>query len=252
MPPTLALVLCSGFVIYLLRLERKRAPGVSGAVWIPTIWMMSCASKPLANWFSSGQAAEASGGVEAGSPLDRNLLTVLIIAGIFILLRRKLDWQSFQKNNKWLIAIYLFALISIIWSDFPLISARRYIRFSGTLLMALVVLSERDPFDAFEGVLRRIAFVLIPFSLLLIKYFPTIGVMYGRWSGELMWVGVADQKNSAGIIFFVSAFYLFWRLLREWRIPTTICQDAGREPPCRRATIARGLPAGGALWERAA
>jgi len=60
--------------------------------------------------------------------------------------------------------------------------------------------------------------VLIPFSLLLIKYFPGLGVMYGRWSGELMWVGVADQKNSAGIIFFVSAFYLFWRLLREWRM----------------------------------
>ena len=215
MPSTLALALCSGFVIYLLRLERKRAPGVSGAVWIPTVWMMSCACKPLANWFSNGQVAE--GGVEAGSPMDRNLLIVLIIAGIFILLRRNLDWQSFQKNNKWLIAIYLFALISIIWSDFPLISARRYLRFSGTLLMALVVLSERDPLDAFEGVLRRTAFVLIPFSLLLIKYFPAFGVMYGRWSGEVMWVGVADQKNSAGIIFFVSAFYLFWRLLREWR-----------------------------------
>ena len=217
MPPTLALVLCSGFVIYLLRLERKRAPDVSGAVWIPTVWMMSCASKPLASWFSNGQAAGGSGGVEAGSPMDRNLLTVLIIAGIFILLRRKLDWQSFQKNNKWLLFIYLFALVSIMWSDFPLISARRYIRFSGTLLMALVLLSEREPLDALEGVLRRTAFVLIPFSLLLIKYFPKLGVMYGRWSGELMWVGVADQKNSAGILFFVSAFYLFWRLLREWR-----------------------------------
>jgi len=179
--------------------------------------MMSCACKPLANWFSNGQVAEASGGVEAGSPLDRNLLVVLIFAGIVTLVRRRDDWQFFTKNNKWLLYIYLFALISIIWSDFPFISARRYIRFSGTLLMALVILSEREPFEALEGVLRRTAFVLIPFSLLLIKYFPTMGVMYGRWSGELMWVGVADQKNSAGILFFVSAFYLFWRLLREWQ-----------------------------------
>lgn len=217
MPATLALLLCFGFVVYLLRLERKQAPDVSHAVWIPTVWMLSCACKPLASWFNNSQAVEGEGGVEAGSPLDRNLLTLLILAGILIIARRKLDWQSIKRNNAWLLVIYLYALVSIVWSEFPFVSVKRYIRFSGTLLMALVVLSEREPLRAFESVLRRTAFMLIPFSLLLIKYFPNLGVMYGRWSGELMWVGVADQKNSAGILFFVSSFYLFWRLLREWR-----------------------------------
>jgi exopolysaccharide production protein ExoQ len=216
MPPTLALLLCSGFVVYLLRLERKQAPDVSYAIWIPTVWMMSCACKPLASWFNNGQSAEAYGDVESGSPLDRNLLTVLILAGILILVTRKLDWPTFRKNNTWLLVICLYALISIAWSDFPLVSIKRYIRFSGTLLLALVVLSERKPLRAFESILRRTAFVLVPFSLLLIKYFPAFGVMYGRWSGELMWVGVADQKNSAGILFLISSFYLFWRVLREW------------------------------------
>ena len=31
-----------------------------------------------------------------------------------------------------------------------------------------------------------------------------------------MWVGVAEQKNSAGILFFVAGFYLFWRVVRAW------------------------------------
>ena len=83
--------------------------------------------------------------------------------------------------------------------------------------MALVILSEVNPLQAVESILRRTAFVLIPFSLLLIKYLPDLGVMYARWSGELMWVGVADHKNSAAEFYSLfPAFYLFWRVARAW------------------------------------
>jgi O-antigen ligase len=82
--------------------------------------------------------------------------------------------------------------------------------------MALVILSEREPLHALESVLRRAVFILVPFSLLLIKYFPHLGATYGRWSGQLMWVGVASQKNGLGILCFVSGFFLLWRALRAW------------------------------------
>ncbi len=212
MPPTLALLLCSGFVVSLLRLERKQNPNVSHALWIPTLWMMSCACKPLASWFSAGQMTEDYGAVEAGSPWDRTFLICLLLAGILILKKRNLDWRSFRRDNTWLLVIYAYALVSIVWSEFPFVSLKRYIRFGGTLLMALVVLSEREPLRAFESVLRRSAFTLVPFSLLLIKYYPHLGVMFGRWSGQRMWVGVASQKNGLGILCFVSAFFLFWRI----------------------------------------
>ena len=165
----------------------------------------------------SGLVRGGYGDVQAGSPLDRACLTALIVIGILILTGRKLDWQSFNRNNIWLLAIYIFALVSILWSDFPFVSLKRYIRFAGTVVMALVILSELNPLQAMESILRRTVFVLIPYSLLLIKYFPNLGVMYSRWSGELMWVGVADHKNSAGMLFFASAFYLFWRVARAWK-----------------------------------
>ena len=47
MPRQLALLLCTAFVLFLLRLERRQSAGVSAALWIPTLWMLAIASKPL-------------------------------------------------------------------------------------------------------------------------------------------------------------------------------------------------------------
>jgi len=213
-PSQLALLLCAGLVLALLRIERQQAPEQSNALWVPTIWMMNCAAKPLASWFSPGDTEGVD--VEAGSPMDRMFLIVLLVASITILSRRKLNWTVIKGNTFWLIVLCGYALVSILWSDFVFVSIKRYIRFCGTPLVAMIILSEASPKVAMESVLRRTAFVLVPFSLLLIKYFPNLGVMYGRWSGELMWVGVTSQKNALGILCFVSAFFLFWRMLRAW------------------------------------
>src|SRR2546425_5874566 len=127
MPPALALLLCSTFVLFLLRLERKQAATVSHALWIPTVWMMSCASKPLAAWVGGGE-----GSVEDGSPWDRAFASGLILAGMLVLARRGPAWQTLKRDNRWLLAIYLFALVSIAWSDFPFVSLKRYVRFTGS------------------------------------------------------------------------------------------------------------------------
>jgi len=175
--------------------------------------MMNCAAKPLASWFSPGANVEDVN-VEAGSPLDRMFLIVLLIITLVILSRRKLNWADIKANSFWLIILCGYALVSILWSDFVFVSIKRYIRFCGTPLIAMIILSEASPRLAMERVLRRTAFVLVPFSIVLIKYFPNLGVMYGRWSGELMWVGVTSQKNGLGILCFVSTFFLLWKTIR--------------------------------------
>jgi O-antigen ligase len=62
--------------------------------------------------------------------------------------------------------------------------------------------------------------VLIPISLLLIKYFPHFGVAYVQWTGEKMWLGVATQKNGLGVLCGLSAFLIIWTFNREWRAGT--------------------------------
>lgn len=211
MPRQLALLLCTAFVLYLLRLERRQSAGVSAASWIPTLWMLAIASKPLGIWFSS------AGDAESGSVLDRLFLLGLAAASVAVLAARHFDWAGALRRHGWLVLLMAFMFGSTLWSEIPGIAFRRWIRAVIVLPMAMVVLSEAEPRKAFESLLRRTAYILIPFSLMLIKYYPRLGVEYARWSGNQMWVGVTLHKNTLGRLCVVVAFFLAWVLYRRWR-----------------------------------
>jgi O-antigen ligase len=83
--------------------------------------------------------------------------------------------------------------------------------------MAFLVLSEENPRLALQTILRRTTYVLIPFSLLLIKYFSELGHEYDRWDGTLMWVGVTVQKNGLGRLCIIAALFLIWTLVTRWQ-----------------------------------
>ena len=96
-------------------------------------------------------------------------------------------------------------------------SFTRWVREMPALIMAFLLLTEKNPRDAMLSVLRRSTYILIPFSVLLIKYYPYYGVAYGRWSGELMWIGVTMQKNGIGRLCLVAIFFLIWSIIRRRR-----------------------------------
>ena len=196
----------------MLRLESKQSPDVTRALWIPTIWMLYIASKPLGTWFQLSSADP-----DIGSPLDRAFLIVLLCVALWILIRRRFDWFSAIKENTFLVVLIVFMLVSILWSNIPGISFKRWLRELQAIFMAFVVLSEPSPRQAMESILRKTTYILIPFSLLLIKYFPAYGRMYSRWSGGVQWIGVALQKNGLGRLCLISLFYLFWSLVRRWQ-----------------------------------
>lgn len=212
MTPTIALVVCISFVIFLLWLEHKQSYGISSSMWIPAIWMIYISSKPLGVWFH-----KTSEDVASGSSLDRAFLTILMFAALWVLSRRKFAWSSALKDNPWLMVLIIFMLVSILWSNIPSISFKRWIREVQAILMALVVFSEPSPRKAIETIIRRTAYTLIPFSLLLVKYFPAYGVSYGRWSGARMWIGVTQQKNGLGRLCMIVSFFLIWSLIRRWQ-----------------------------------
>ena len=212
MPPPLALAFCAIFIILMLRLERKQAPDVTRALWIPTIWMLYSASKPIAVWFRIESTAP-----DAGSPMDQVFLIGLMLAALAILARRRSRWMGAMKENPWVLALIVFMFISVIWSDIPGTSLKRWIRELHAVLMSLAVLSEPSPRQAMESLLRRVTYILIPLSMLLIKYFPIYGVEYGRWSGEQMWIGVTQQKNGMALLCIISAIFILWSLFRRWQ-----------------------------------
>lgn len=210
MPPVAALLLCSVFVVFLLRAQRRSSRHVSPVVWIPTFWLMVMASRPLRIWFGTGQ--NLAGGNESGSSLDSGVLTALTLVAVLVLVRRRFDWWGSFRRHKWLIVLLGYMFLSTLWSDITLIALRRSVREAIVVVMAFLLMSETNPRQALAAVLRRSAYILIPFSLVLIKYYPSLGRAYGRWSGVEMWTGVTGQKNELGRLCMIGLFFLLWSL----------------------------------------
>jgi len=218
MSPSLALLLCCAFVLFFLGIEMQAARGVSAAIWIPTAWMLIAASRPLATWFVGSD--HIVGDNESGSPLDRWVLTGLVVAAILVLVRRRFDWWGSLHRHKWLLALLGYMFLSTFWSEITLIALRRWIRELIVLVMALVIVSEINPRQSLASLLRRCAYVLIPFSVLLIKYYPVLGRQYGKYSGIQMWTGVTGQKNELGRLCMVSILFLLFAFCERWRTRT--------------------------------
>lgn len=215
MPPVLALLAYAVFVAWCFRTERGHFNKVGSAVWLPTIWMLYVGSKPLARWLEPYIGGDATD--DSGSAIDRYFLTLLICVSWVILLKRQFTLRLATRQNPWLLVLLGYMLISVLWSDVPGTAFKRWVRELGTVSMALVLLTEPEPKEAIERVLRRSIILLVPLSLVLIKYFPELGIQFHRWTGERMWVGVTLQKNGIGRLCLIAAFYLIWSLARHWR-----------------------------------
>lgn len=209
MAPFLALILCMLLVLWLLKLDHKQSEQVTAATWIPTLWFLICASRPLA-WWITGQNVTGDISALEGSSLDRNVLLLLILIACLLLVRSSFEWTRFISENKPLLLLFGFMLFTIAWSDFPFVSFKRWFKTAGSVIMGIVVLSEPNPPRALMCILRRTSYILIPFSIVLIKYFPDLGVQFGRWSGHTMWAGVTMGKNGLGPLCVMAMFYLLW------------------------------------------
>lgn len=210
MPPGLALLICSVFVIFLLKLERKQSPEVSFALWIPTVWFLLTVSKPLGIWFGTGGVD-----MESGSVLDRAFLTVLLCLCLIILASRQFNFSSAIRENIPLIILMGLMLVSVLWSDMPFISFKRWTKEIIAIFMAFLVFTEPEPRQAVQSIFRRTIYILIPFSYILIHYFPRQGREYAHWSGNVMWIGVASQKNGLTRLCLFAAFFLIWAFFRR-------------------------------------
>src|SRR5204863_2144922 len=81
------------------------------------------------------------------------------------------------------------------------------------VLMLLMILTEKDPVPAIRAVFVRCACILIPLSVLFIKYYLQIGRYYSPWTGQTGYGGVTTNKNSLGVLAMLCALVLLWSLL---------------------------------------
>jgi len=208
--PTLALITCGAFVLFLLRGDRKRSPGASKALWLPTIWLVYFSSKPFSDWLARSGRSEDSGVL-----LEQILLIFLIASTIRVLSRKEFSFSRFMKNNGPLTVLIVLMLVSAAWSDIPFSSLKRWSREILAIMMGFLIALEDDPREAIPCILRRTVYLLVPLSFVLIKWFPQYGSDYHSYTGMKMWIGVCSHKNSLGQLVSFAAFFIIWSAFRK-------------------------------------
>lgn len=201
---------------YTPRLEKTSQVRVEPShwLWIPYIWLFFAATRTLSTWLYGSNREITS--TADGSPADRLLMTALILVGLFVLWLRSDKVKRVLANNKWVVVFFAYLALSVVWSNFPGISVRRGIRSVGTIVMVLMVLTEPSAIQAVRVLLRRLYFVHIPLSVIVIKYFRSIGVVY-NWSGvEEQWIGLTTDKNSLGQVAMCAGIFFVWQILQDW------------------------------------
>jgi len=133
-----------------------------------------------------------------------------------------------------------YCAISVTWSDYPDVALRRWIKSVGDLMMVLVVLTDLDPVAAVKRVLTRTGFVLVPVSVLFIKYYPNLGRGYNHFTWTSFYTGVAMDKNALGMICLICGLGTVWRSFQAF--------GDKNDPHRRRHLIAHGTVLAMVLW----
>lgn len=218
MSSTLAFLLCILFILCLFTIDFKRKPNISPAMWLPLFWMILSGSRSLSQWLNPGAPLEQSPEQYLdGNPFDRNVYIVLIVTGVLILLKRKINWAYLLKKNFSFVILFLYFGLSILWSDFPFVSFKRWTKDLGSVVIVLVVLTDTSPVEALKTMIKRCAYVLIPLSITLNRYFPELSRQFSRWEGAQTFTGVTNGKNSLGWLCLICGLFFCWNLIAMWQ-----------------------------------
>jgi exopolysaccharide production protein ExoQ len=245
MPPHVAAAVFAVAIAGLLLLDRDTKTRSSPALWLPVIWLLIAGSRNVSQWAmstsSGGYSSDASHYLD-GNPFDRWIFSALVAAGIAVLASRGSRVTKILGKNAPVILYFLYCAVSIAWSDFPDVAFKRWTKAIGDIVMVLVVVSDVDPIASVKRLLARVGFVLLPASLLLIKYFPDLGRTYdpgfGVWTP--MYTGVTTNKNELGLITMIFGLGALWRIIGEIRF--------GDKPQRLRHLAAQGALLATSAW----
>jgi exopolysaccharide production protein ExoQ len=230
MSPSLASLVCYCGIAGLFYLDRDKSLHTSKALWLAVVWLWIVGSRPVSEWLG---VSPTGGNVQLdGSPLDALVFGILLAAALVVLVWRGERTRTFVTANGPILLYFFYCLVSIVWSDHPGIAFKRWIKAIGDLAMVLIVVTDGEPVAALGRLLSRTSFLLLPISVLFIKYYDYLGRGYTP-DGDQMNTGVTTNKNSLGVIVLVSSLGALWRVL-------ALFSDKDH-PDRRRHLIAHGI-----------
>ena len=214
MPSSLATIIYVGIVLWLFRRDIRQKPNVTGALWIPLIWLLIIMTRFVSSWLAIIGISVGSSSVQEGSPVDALASGILIIAGLRVLALRHVRLGEVVRHNRWLAIFFIYCFLAVLWSDFPFVAFKRWIKILGQPIMVLILFTEPDFETALTTLMKRCAYVVVVISILFIKYFPELGRGFSQWTGQGFNTGITLDKNALGADCLILGFFFVWYVLK--------------------------------------
>lgn len=236
----LATFVFAGIILGLFFLAWEKPQRTAKALWIPVIWLLLVGSRPVSLWLHITRAITYQDRYTEGSPLDATIYGLLILAAALVLNKRAAVVKQYLKINLPMILFFGYCAVSVTWSDAPGIAVKRWIKAIGDVLMIMVVLTDPEPALALRRLFARMGFVLLPLSVLLIEFYPSMGSSYDPSDRVTMYTGVTTFKNTLGVVCLFAGLGALWSLIGAYR---------NRELENRpRHLLAQGVVVAMAVW----
>ena len=148
--------------------------------------------------------------------------------------------RSLLRSNGPIILFFAYCALSILWTDYPFVAFKRWVKAVGDVVMVLIVLTDSNRLSAVRRVLTRTGFLLVPLSVLFIKYYPDLGRSTIRGLGRRCPRGVTMGKNLLGMACLIFGLGSLWCFLAAYQT------EKGGER--RRHLIAHGVILAMVIW----
>ena len=236
----LGTIVCIAVIAGLFALDRDDGVVPSKALWIPTVWLLINSSRAVSSWIERESAESLAQRYSEGSPLDAGVYAMLMLAGLLVLNFRSRQVKRFLHENLPLLLFFGYCALSVAWSEYSFIALKRWSKSVGDLVMILLVLTDPYPRFAIKRVFSRVAFILLPLSVLFIKVYPDLGTAFSPEDNVMMYFGVTTFKNLLGMICMVFGLASLWSFLGAYE---------DRSIPHRvRHLAAHGVAIATAIW----
>jgi len=223
MPPPIATLVYALAILGLFLLDRDPEAKTSKALWLPIVWLLIGSSRNFSEWMVAGTASGADASADkylSGNPIDALILTAMLAVGMVVLAARGRRSGAFLIKNGPILLFLIYCLFSVLWSDYPSVAFKRWTKALGNVVMVFIVLTDLNPAAAAKKLLARTGFILIPVSVLVIRYFPAIGRGYDPYTGRMQVVGAVGDKNGLGYDCLVFGLGALWCFIEAFQLKT--------------------------------
>ncbi len=150
--------------------------------------------------------------IRTNNPIKQFVFSALYLISFLSLLPKRRRVYQLIQSEKLLTLFLVWAFLTVLWSDYPVVSLKRWVQLAGTVVIFVAAFAHMGTVQQARSFLKLILAVYLPLTLLAVMLVPAAI----QWEFPA-WRGLATHKNVLGQIALISTIIWTGALVEEPR-----------------------------------